>query len=99
MDPQALAEFPAALEPEQPFHAGVDLAGLLRGLRTDQADLLQRIELDGETREHAAARLGILPNALHVRLHRARCALKAAAQFDYAHISEPEATVLRASAR
>lgn len=77
-DAQEMAEFPAAPKIEPVVHAEINLIDLLAGLRSDQGDLLRRVELDGETHEHAAMRLGILPNALDVRLHRARRALQSA---------------------
>jgi RNA polymerase sigma-70 factor (ECF subfamily) len=48
---------------------------LLPALRPDQADLLRRVEVEGESVRDAAARLGITPGAAAVRVHRAREAL------------------------
>jgi len=51
------------------------VAQLLPGLRADQADLLRRVELDGERVKDVAETLGISASAAAVRLHRARRAL------------------------
>lgn len=45
-------------------------------LRTEYADVLRRLDLDGEPRATVAFALGLTPNALAVRLHRAREALR-----------------------
>ncbi|MBX9700228.1 MAG: hypothetical protein K2X74_12380 [Acetobacteraceae bacterium] len=50
---------------------------LLGTLRPDQADLIRRLDLEGEDRAAVAASLEVRMNALHVRLHRARRALAA----------------------
>ncbi|MCA9470347.1 MAG: sigma-70 family RNA polymerase sigma factor, partial [Nitrospira sp.] len=39
-------------------------------------DILRRIDLDGKSRSTVADELGITPNLVKVRLHRARQALK-----------------------
>ncbi|MDN3565100.1 hypothetical protein ACFQY5_38730 [Paeniroseomonas aquatica] len=44
-------------------------------MRADQAALIQRLDPRSDPSEGVAADLGILPNALHVRHHRARRAL------------------------
>lgn len=49
---------------------------LLPTLKPEHAEVIWRIDLLGETRAAMAARLGITVNALSVRLHRARQALK-----------------------
>lgn len=49
---------------------------LLPTLRTDYANLLKRIDLDGESIRNIASECGETPNNLTVRLHRARQALK-----------------------
>jgi RNA polymerase sigma factor (sigma-70 family) len=49
---------------------------LLASLKPEYADLIERIDLRGEPSETAAARLGITPNNLKVRHHRARQALR-----------------------
>ncbi len=51
------------------------VTGLLSRLRADQADLLRRVELDGERVKDVATTLGITASAAAVRLHRARRAL------------------------
>lgn len=48
---------------------------LLR-LRPDHAAILRRADLEEEPRARIAANLGLTPNALNVRLHRARQALR-----------------------
>jgi RNA polymerase sigma factor (sigma-70 family) len=49
---------------------------LLPGLRGNYAELIRRIDLDGESPEHVAEELKISRNNLTVRLHRARQALR-----------------------
>lgn len=49
---------------------------LLSELRPDYSEILQRIDLAGESREAVAADLGITPTNARVRLHRARQALR-----------------------
>lgn len=51
---------------------------LLPTLRSEYAEVLRRIDLDGEQRSRVAAALGLTMNNLAVRLHRARRALKQA---------------------
>lgn len=53
------------------------LDALLTGLRPAYADLIRRIDLQGESASVVARDLGVTPNNLTVRLHRARQALKA----------------------
>ncbi len=53
------------------------LAPLLRALRPSYAEVLQRIDLQGEAVPAVAQEWGLTPNNLTVRLHRARQALKA----------------------
>ncbi len=50
--------------------------GLTSELRSDHAEILRRIDFDGELRERVSSELGITPQNLRVRLHRARAALK-----------------------
>ena len=52
------------------------LQRLLPNLRPAYADLLNRIDLEGQSPESVAKQLGMTPNNLTVRLHRARQALK-----------------------
>ena len=49
---------------------------LLPTLKPEFSEILRRIDLDGESREHVAKDLGITGNLTRVRLHRARQALK-----------------------
>ena len=48
----------------------------LRKLRLEHAEILRRADLDEEPRTQLAADLGLTTNALNVRLHRARHALR-----------------------
>lgn len=50
---------------------------LLPGLPEQYRDLLQRIDLDGASPKEAATALGLTPNNVTVRLHRARQKLRA----------------------
>ena len=52
--------------------------GLISELRPADAELLRRIDFGEEDREHVARDLGLTRNALGVRLHRARTALREA---------------------
>lgn len=52
------------------------LVALTPLLRSDQADLVRRIDLQGADRATVAAELGLTRGALGVRLHRARVALR-----------------------
>jgi RNA polymerase sigma-70 factor (ECF subfamily) len=49
---------------------------LLPTLKPEYAALIDRIELSGEKPETVAGELGITPNNLKVRRHRARAALR-----------------------
>ena len=51
---------------------------LLPRLRPDYAEILLKLDLDGESRSTVAERLGITGNNIAVRLHRARQAMKRA---------------------
>lgn len=53
------------------------LNSLLKDMRPAYADLIRRIDLDGESAAAVAKDLQVTPNNLTVRLHRARQALKA----------------------
>ena len=50
---------------------------LLPSLRSNYAELIRRIDLEGESPKHVGEELKISPNNLTVRLHRARQALRA----------------------
>jgi RNA polymerase sigma-70 factor (ECF subfamily) len=76
-DPWDLAETLVAPEPEPAQWACDCIEPLLGALRPDQAALIRRLDLGSEPREAVAAELSILPNALHVRHHRARRSLAA----------------------
>lgn len=49
---------------------------LIPTLKPEYSDILQRIDLDGISQATVAGELGITPNLVKVRLHRARQALK-----------------------
>ncbi len=49
---------------------------LLPGLKPAHAELLRRVELQGEPVAHAATALGLTPNHASVQLHRARAELR-----------------------
>lgn len=51
------------------------VSALLGSLRPDQADLLRRVELDGDSVSSVARSLGAATGAVAVRVHRARKAL------------------------
>jgi RNA polymerase sigma-70 factor (ECF subfamily) len=53
---------------------------LLPGLPDQYRDVLQRIDLDGSSPKEAALALGLTPNNLNVRLHRARQRLREAVE-------------------
>lgn len=53
------------------------VAGLLPTLRPEHADILRRVELDGDAVASVARTLGITPGNAAVRVHRARRALAA----------------------
>lgn len=52
--------------------------GVLETLRPDYANILRRIDVDGEPLEDTARALSIAPNNAKVRLHRARRSMRAA---------------------
>lgn len=56
------------------------LSGLLPTLRPSYAELVRRIDLEGESVEKVARELNLTPNNLSVRLHRARQALRESLQ-------------------
>ena len=49
---------------------------LLPTLKPEYAEVIQRVDLEGEPRKNVAADLGMTVNTLGVRLHRGRAALK-----------------------
>jgi RNA polymerase sigma-70 factor (ECF subfamily) len=49
---------------------------VLRDLKAEYAQLIQLVDVDGIAVDEAARRAGITPNNAHVRLHRARKALR-----------------------
>jgi RNA polymerase sigma factor (sigma-70 family) len=63
-------------DPEAEAVACGCLRGLLPGLKTEYADVIQRVDLNEDSPEHAAESLGISRNTLKVRLHRARRQLR-----------------------
>ena len=74
-DLREFAEVLVAPEPETAAWVCDCIEPLLGAMRPDQAALIRRLDLHGESREGVAAELDVLPNALHVRHHRARRAL------------------------
>ena len=65
-------------ECEGSIYACLCLHEILPKLRPDYADLLFQLDLQGESRDEVARRLGITGNNIAVRLHRARQAMKRA---------------------
>ncbi len=76
MSPGEFDAFSAEPDPELEEAVCNCLYKLLPTLKPEHAEVIWRIDLIGETREAVAARLDITLNALGVRLHRAREALK-----------------------
>jgi RNA polymerase sigma-70 factor (ECF subfamily) len=90
---RAIADFYRAKGPETPSgSAGLEVAvaapepsgnpcacsvRLMRGLPSAYSDVLRLVDLEGLGAAAAASALGITPANLHVRLHRARRALRA----------------------
>ncbi|KNG94581.1 RNA polymerase sigma factor [Pseudaestuariivita atlantica] len=62
--------------PDEAQHICHCASGLLSSLRPADAELIQRIDLDGEDRSAVAGSLDVQPGTLNVRLHRARIALR-----------------------
>jgi RNA polymerase sigma factor (sigma-70 family) len=89
---RTIADFYRSRKPETPSDSGdVDVAAespepvahgcacslrLLGDLPAAYSDVLRRIDVDGESPQAVAATLSISPTNLHVRLHRARRALR-----------------------
>jgi len=68
-----------SITPEAPEEATVLCAcfrALIPTLKSEYAELIEALDLGGEAPETAAQRLGITPNNLKVRHHRARQALR-----------------------
>ncbi len=65
-----------AAEPESDAELCRCFERLIPTLKSDHADLSQAVELGSESPDVAAGRLGITPNNLKVRRHRARQALR-----------------------
>ncbi len=76
MSPEQFDTLPPEHDPDLDEAVCNCLYKLLPTLSPDHAEVIWRIDLMEETREAVAARLGITVNALGVRLHRARQALK-----------------------
>lgn len=68
---------PAEATEEEPFSCEC-IYRLLPTLKDEYREILLRVDLNEETREHAASELGITTDNLRVRLHRARNALRRA---------------------
>ena len=72
-----VAEQPAAaMPPDEAAALCACFVPLLDDLDPEAADVLRRVDLDGEPASDAAERLGVTPGALRVRCHRARAALR-----------------------
>lgn len=72
-----VAQIPeVAAEPEDDAELCRCFERLIPTLKTEYADLIQAVELGSESPDVAAGRLGITPNNLKVRRHRARQALR-----------------------
>ena len=65
-----------AAEPEDDTELCRCFEPLIPGLKSEYADLIEAVELGGESPDAAAGRLGITSNNLKVRRHRARQALR-----------------------
>jgi len=65
-----------ALDEETKTEICACLKGILPSLKAEYGEILQRIDLESEAVSDVAESLGITPNNLMVRLHRARQALK-----------------------
>ncbi len=76
MTPEFFDTTPEEPDPELEEAVCNCLYKLLPTLSPEHADVIWRVDLTGEERAAVAARLGITLNALGVRLHRARRALK-----------------------
>ena len=72
-EPEVWAEEDASEQMSRPCTCP---SGLISGLRPGEAELLRRIDLGEEDRAAVAKDLGLNGNALRVRLHRARAALR-----------------------
>lgn len=78
---EALAADPTRAEAEPDAYEAMGhictcIDGLIPQLRPADAELIRRVDIEGEPRASVAAELGISPGALAVRLHRARAALR-----------------------
>jgi RNA polymerase sigma-70 factor (ECF subfamily) len=65
-----------SVEPEDETALCECFRALVPTLKTEYADLIETLELGGQSPEAAAERLGVTPNNLKVRRHRARQALR-----------------------
>jgi RNA polymerase sigma-70 factor (ECF subfamily) len=63
---------------DEPLRAAVCrcIDGLMLTLRPDYVEIVRRVDLDGASVQEAARALGVTTNNAHVRLHRARAALR-----------------------
>ena len=73
----ALGEDIAAAPPGWEAQLCTCLGGVVDTLKPQQAELLRRVDLDGEYVQAAAKALGLMPNNASVTLHRARKELRA----------------------
>lgn len=67
---------PTQLSLGEERHGDVSLEGALRSLPEAQRRAIEMVKIEGLTMEEAAARAGVSPGALRVRIHRAYRALR-----------------------
>lgn len=70
------AHMEAPADEEEQRTACACVAGLVPTLKPEYGELVKRLDLDGETPEIVAQELGVTPNNLRVRHHRARQQLR-----------------------
>ena len=70
------AHMDAPADKEEERTACACVAGLVPTLKPEYGDLVKRLDLEGEAPEMVAKALGVTPNNLRVRHHRARLQLK-----------------------
>lgn len=75
---QSVAEDSSNEEPEPGIGACGCMPGVISTLKPEYADLLRRVDLNETAPREVADELGVSPNNLRVRLHRARQSLKQA---------------------
>lgn len=73
---RAAVELPEQLQPEIERQACACMLKLIPALKPEYADILKAVDIERGELRSVAKRLGITPNNLNVRLHRARQQLK-----------------------